>query len=164
MSVAALLAACFPAAAQTFTCAASSASLALSFGVYDPISTTPRTASANVTLTCTHQSGGSQSVNWSMRLSNGSSVTCAGASGRTLRRTGSLTDTIGYNVYVGSLAGGVWGNIGCGSFPSGSFNVTPGVPNNIKSVSQTLFGQIPVNQLNVAAGSYSDGLVLTISY
>jgi spore coat protein U-like protein len=149
--------------AQAYSCVLSAASIDVAFGAYDPVSLTPRTTNASITLTCTHQSGGAQQVNWAMELSNGSSGTCSGASGRTLRRVGSPTDMIGYNIYQGSLGGGVWGNVGCGTFPSGSFNVTPGGPGRIRSVSQTLFGQIPINQF-APAGSYTDPLVLTISF
>jgi spore coat protein U-like protein len=149
--------------AQGYSCVVSPASLNVAFGAYDPTSLTPATANASITLTCTHQSGGAQQVNWAMQLSNGSSGACSGAMGRTLQRVGSPSDTIGYNIYQGSIGGGVWGNVGCGTFPSGNFNVTPGGPNQIRSVSQTLFGQIPINQF-APAGNYTDPLVLTISF
>ena len=158
-----LMGTALPAFAQGYSCAISPGSLNIAFNAYDPVSATPRTASASVTLTCTHLTGGSQTINWAMQLNNGSSGTCVGVAGRTLRRVGSPTDMIGYNIYKGSVANGVWGNSGCGTYPTGSMTVSNGNPNNIKSITQTLFGQIPINQF-APAGSYTDPLVLTISF
>lgn len=151
-----------PAHAQTYTCALGAAALNLLFGTYDPVSATPRTATAGITLTCTHQSGGAVDVTWNMELSNGSSGTCVGVMGRTLRHSGSPTDTLGYNVFVGSIAGGVWGNSGCSTFPAGALKLNPGA-NRVQSTTQTLYGQIPINQY-VPAGGYLDPLVLTVRF
>jgi spore coat protein U-like protein len=164
LTAATLAAAAFaaPAHAQTYTCALGASALNLPFGTYDPVSATPRTATTSLTLTCTHQSGGAVDVNWNMELSNGSSGTCIGIAGRTLRRGGSPADTLGYNVFIGSIAGGVWGNSGCNTFPAGTLRLNPG-GNRVLSTTQTLYGQIPVNQY-VSAGSYADLLVLTVRY
>jgi len=59
------------------------------------------------------------------------------------------------------IAGGVWGNAGCATFPSGQMNLSNGNPQ--RSVTQTLFGQIPVGQF-VSAGVYSENLTLTVNF
>lgn len=129
----------------------------INFLTYTPASGTPAIASTAVTLTCTHVGGGAQSIDWSMTLSNGSSNNC---NARTMRKA---SDTLRYNIYQDSIAGGIWGNPGCATFPAGNFKVGPGTGNNSRSVTRTLYGQVPISQF-VPAGTYSDTLTITISY
>jgi spore coat protein U-like protein len=142
--------------AQGYVCAVSSVG-SLDFMIYDPASPSPATASGTVTLTCTHVAGAVQRINWSMQLSNGGSGDCAA------RAMTGPTGALGYNVYQNSVGGGVWGNAGCRSFPTGQLSVGPGAGNNTRSVSNRLLGQIPSGQY-VSAGSYGETLTLTISY
>jgi spore coat protein U-like protein len=147
--------ACTPALAQ-YSCSVSTAGT-VNFLTYNPSSATPALASTQTTLTCTHVSGGAQSIDWTMTLTNGNSANC---NARTMTRTG---DSLQYNIYQDSIAGGVWGNPGCATFPAGNFKVGPGTGNNSRSVTKTLYGRIPISQF-VSAGTYNDTLVLTISY
>jgi len=144
------LAAGAPTAAQVCNLSAGSS---INFLTYNPASGSPAIASTDATLTCTFSgSGGSQKVNWDMQLSNGNSGNC---NARALPGT---ADTLNYK---NSIAGGVWGNAGCATFPSGQMNLSNGNPQ--RSVTQTLFGQIPVGQF-VSAGVYSENLTLTVNF
>ena len=139
-----------------FSCTVTSPG-AVNFLVYNAASGTPALASTNVTLTCNHIAGGLERIDWSMVLTNGSSGNC---NARTMTGPGS---SLNYNIYQNSVAGGVWGNAGCATFPAGRLRVGPGAGSGTDSTTQVLFGQIPINQF-VGAGVYSDSLLLTIEY
>lgn len=141
-----------------FSCDVSIGS-SVAFGQYDPTSGTAGIATASATLTCTHLGGGAQRINWDMTLTNGASGSCSAR-----RMSGPGTDILNYNIYVNNIAGGVWGNAGCGSFPSGQITVTNGAPNNVKTVSNVLYGQLPSGQFGAGAGIYADNLTLTITF
>lgn len=141
-----------------YSCGVSSGG-SINFLTYNPNAAAP-TANATVTLMCTHLSGGRETIPWAMTLSNGSSGTCLGATGRTMLRQASPTATVGYNIYQNSLPA-EWGNIGCGTFPFGVLRVTNGNP--VDSTVQTLRGVMPAGQL-VPAGSYLETLVLTVVF
>ena len=131
---------------------------AMNFMTYDPLSAA--NATVTVTLNCQNSPPpGSATVNWSMQLTNGSSGTCVGATGRTMRRQPALDATIGYNIYQNATST-VWGNAGCGTFPSGSFAING---NNSFAVNQTMTGVAPSGQF-VPAGNYSETLQLTVSF
>lgn len=130
----------------------------VNFLSYD--STSALTANATVTLTCTHLAGGAENIPWTMTLSNGSSGTCLGATGRTMQRMVVPAATVGYNIYQNSTAT-EWGNTGCGTYPVGLMRVTNGKP--VDSTLQTLRGVMPAGQL-VPAGSYSETLLLTVTF
>jgi spore coat protein U-like protein len=131
---------------------------AMNFMTYDPLSAA--NAAVTVTLNCQNNPPpGGVTVNWSMQLTNGSSGVCMGATGRTMQRQPALDATIGYNIYQNSTST-VWGNAGCGTFPSGSFTING---NNSFAVIQTMTGIAPSGQF-VPAGNYSETLQLTVSF
>ena len=142
------------AASAQYSCTASVGNIA--FNNYNGASATPATASTTATLTCTATGGLIQIVPWSMQLSNGSSGNC---NARVMN--GPSGATLSYNIYRGSVAGGVWGNAGCATFPSGNLLiVNGGAP---RTVSNILFGQVPAGQF-VQVGAYADVLSLTFSF
>ena len=131
---------------------------AMNFMTYDPVSAA--NAAVTVTLNCQNNPPpGGVTVNWSMQLTNGSSGTCVGATGRTMRRQPALDATIGYNIFQNATST-VWGNAGCGTFPSGSFTING---NNSFAVNQTMTGVAPSSQF-VPAGNYSETLLLTVTF
>jgi spore coat protein U-like protein len=140
-----------------YSCSVSSGG-SINFLSYD--STSALTANATVTLTCTHLAGGAENIPWTMTLSNGSSGTCLGATGRTMQRQVAPAATVGYNIYQNSTIV-EWGNTGCGTYPGGTLRVTNGNP--VQSTVQTLRGVMPAGQL-VPAGSYSETLLLTVMF
>jgi spore coat protein U-like protein len=138
-----------------YSCMVSSSG-AINFLTYDPFGPAP-TASATVTLTCTHLGGGNEFINWTMTLSNGSSGSCAN---RQMQRQSMPAATLDYNVYQGATST-VWGNGSCGSFPSGQLQVNNGNPSAFTT--QTMRGVLPAGQ-TAPVGSYLDTLVLTVSF
>jgi spore coat protein U-like protein len=153
--LAVLLAAAAPAAAQTCTVSAAGS---INFMAYNPASGSPTVASASVTLTCNYTgTSGAQKVNWTMLLSDGSSGNCNS------RALPGPSGTLAYNIYQNNVAGGVWGNLGCSAYPAGQMTLSPGQGNNTRSVTNTLYGQIPAGQF-VSAGTYTENLLLTINF
>ena len=151
-----LLAAAPPAAAQV--CSVSAVG-GINFLTYSPASGSPAIASTQVTLQCTYNgTSGSQKVNWDMQLSNGSSGNC-----NARRLPGPSTDTLSYNIYQNAVANGLWGNVGCATYPAGQMTLSPGGGNNTRSVTNTLYGQIPTGQF-VSAGTYTENLTLTVNF
>ena len=144
-----------PAAAQ-YSCNASGGG-SINFLVYNPASGTPALASTDVTLTCNYLSGGAQKIDWTMVLSNGSSGNC---NARAMLGPGS---SLNYNIYQGSIAGGVWGNLGCATYPAGQLKVGPGAGNGTDLATRTLYGQIPTGQF-ISAGTYAETLTVTLSF
>ena len=152
------LAASALASAQTYSCT-TSIGTNVAFGVYDPSSGTPGLASATAQVTCTHTGGGSVRVGWDMQLASGGSGNCTAR-----RMNGPSGSTLTYNIYQNSVASGVWGSASCGSYPSGQFQLSPGNPNNQKTATNVLYGQLPTGQFGAAAGGYSDTLRLTVTW
>ena len=136
------------------TCTIASGTLA--FAPYDVFNGTPLDTQANVVVTCT-RNGGPPSTTVTLAL--GPSTTSGAIATRRLRRTAG-TDLLDYNVYRDAARLGVWGQT------SGVDTVaqTLSVPNKSSAnVSFTLFGRIPAGQ-DPSAGSYSDSLLMTISF
>ncbi|MDN3919699.1 spore coat protein U domain-containing protein [Roseateles violae] len=148
-----------PATAQNegkFACTMSVGN-SLNFGDYVPSRGLPTTASTTAELFCTHLGGGSVLVSWAAELSNGATGDCR------LRamKTGSASQALSYNVYIDNPVGGIWGNRGCESFPSGTIRLSNG--QSASSGARRLYGEIPAGQL-ISPGRYADTLLLTVSY
>ena len=141
------------AASAQYSCTASVGNVA--FNNYNGASATPATASTTATLSCT-STGGLQLVAWSMQLSNGTSGNC---NARVMN--GPSGSTLSYNIYRGSVAGGVWGNAGCATYPNGNLLIFVG--GGPRTASNILFGQVPAGQF-VQVGAYADVLSLTFSF
>jgi spore coat protein U-like protein len=130
------------------------------FTRYDPISSS--TGSLQLRLDCSVRPPGGGTATASMPLTGGSSKSCIGPTGRTMIQQGASPQaTLGYNIYVGGSSV-EWGNAGCGTVPTVTLKVTPGIQPTASST-QTLRGVIPANQY-VPEGAYSDTLVLTIVF
>jgi len=143
------------AGAQVYSCSASTTGT-INFLAYNPAASGAASASATAALECRYVSGSQSTITWSMQLSNGSSGTCAGRS-----MPGSNGGALSYNIYQNSLAGGVWGNSACGTYPNGTLKVSSG--QRTSSVKDTLYGQIGAGQW-VPVGAYAETLTLTFSY
>ena len=150
-----LLALAAPATAQVCNVSAGGS---INFLTYNPASGSPTQASSTATLMCTYNgSSGAQKVDWNMTLTNGGSGNC------NARALPGPSASLNYNIYQNSIAGGVWGNAGCGTFPSGTMTLSPGAGNNTRTVTNTLFGQVPIGQF-VPAGTYTENLTLTVNF
>jgi spore coat protein U-like protein len=142
-------------AGAAYSCAVSAAG-SINFLTYDAFGP-DTTASASVTLTCTHLSGGNENIPWTMTLSNGSAGTCTT---RQMQRQTAPAASLNYNVYQNSTTD-VWGNVGCGTYPSGTLQVNNGNP--VRATTQTLRGVVPTGQIQ-PVGNYLDSLILTVTF
>jgi spore coat protein U-like protein len=137
-------------------CSVSSTGVA--FGIYDPTTTAATDSTGNLTLVCTHVSGGGQRVNYSVALSTGSSGTF------TQRWMRSGTSTLNYNLFDTAARARIWGDGSAGTaLISGGFAVGPGQGNNRREVVYPIYGRIPAQQA-VATGNYSDTIVVTLTF
>ena len=142
------------AAAAAVTCSASATGPA--FGVYNPLSATPTYANSTIQVTCTLLSGGSTTVNLVSSYGTGASGSYA------LRSMLSGANVLSYNLFFDAAYTQIRGNGTGGSQTGGAtLNLTPGNPT--QSASGTIYGRIPAGQ-DVAAGSYADTIVVTITY
>lgn len=141
-------------ATAAVSCVASSTSTA--FGIYNPLSATPTYANGDVEVTCTLLSGSATTVNLVSSYS-------AGASGTyTMRTMISGANKLNYNLFFDAAYTSIRGNGTGGSATGGAtLNLTPA--NRTGTASGTIYGRIPAGQ-DVAAGSYSDTIVVTITY
>ena len=126
------------------------------FGVYNPLNATPTYANSTVQVTCTLLSGGATTVNMVSSYSAGASGSYA------LRRMLAGANTLNYNLFYDAAYTQIRGDGTGGSQTGGAtLNLTPGNPT--QTASGTIYGRITAGQ-DVAAGSYADTIVVTITY
>lgn len=131
----------------------------VSFGSYDPLVAAPADSAGRVNVTCTNVPGtGVDTVAYGVTLSPGMSGTYAP------RQLAAGSARLGYNLYADSGRVQVWGNGSGGSVTvSGSMKVGPGAGNGSRTNRHDVFGRIPARQ-DVAAGSYGDTIVVTVTF
>jgi spore coat protein U-like protein len=130
----------------------------VAFGVYDSALTSPTDSVGNVRVRCVHLSGGAEQVNYTVSLSTGNSGTYA------LRRLRAGTSVLPYNLFGDPSRLQVWGNGSAGTFvAAGSHTVGPGVGNGSRETLHPIYGRIPAQQ-DAPPGSYSDAILLTLSF
>jgi spore coat protein U-like protein len=140
-------------AAVSFTCTVSATGI--SFGTYNPLSPGGDSAAGSWSVTCNAVGSGSATVAGTLSLSTGSSGSYAA---RTMRFG---TNALQYNIYVTPTHTQVIGDGSAGTFAlSDSGTVTAG---QIYQITGTMYGFMPPSQ-DVAAGSYSDLIVVTVAY
>jgi spore coat protein U-like protein len=142
------------AAAASWTCTVSATGPA--FGTYNPFATAADEINGAVNATCTLLSGGAATVTIVDSFSTGSSNSY---SNRTLRSGTSMLD---YNLYYDAAYSEVRGNGTGGSYTgSATLNLTSGNPT--QTATGVIYGKIPAGQ-NVAPGTYTDTIVVTITF
>jgi spore coat protein U-like protein len=140
-------------AAVTFTCTVSANGIA--FGNYNPLSPSGDAAVGSWSVTCNAIGSGSATVSGTLSLSTGSSGTYAA---RTLK---SGTHSLQYNIYLTPGYAQVLGDGSAGTFaPSDSGTVTAG---QVYQITGSMYGYMPPSQ-DVPAGSYSDSIIVTVTY
>ena len=126
------------------------------FGVYNPLSATPTYANGQIQATCTLLSGGATTVTLVSSYSSGKSGSYA------MRTMLSGTNKLNYNLFFDAAYTQIRGDGTGGSQTGGaSLALSPGNPT--QSSTSTIYGRIPASQ-DVAAGAYSDTIVVTITY
>ena len=130
----------------------------VNFGVYDPFITTPDDSVGEITVICTHLSGPSINVRYTVTLSTGGS---GSFSPRQLR---SGPGTLSYNLWTDLARASVWGNGSAGTvIVTGALRVGPGAGNGVRSAVHPIYGRIPALQ-DAAEGDYLDSIVATLTY
>ena len=112
-----------------------------SFGAYDPLAPAPLDGVGNIAVRC------DSAVPFTLSLGTGTGSYAD-------RRMTGASGSLGYNLYVDGSRAIVWGD--------GSGGTTT-VSANAQSADIPIYGRIPAGQ-NVRADSYTDTLVVTISY
>jgi len=119
---------------------------AMSFGSYDPVSTTPTDATSSITVTCT--TGTSFVVGLNAGTASGATVAA--------RQLSNASQKLNYGLFSDASRTSNWGN-------------TPGVdalaPITATATANvlTVYGRVAAQQ-NVPAGAYADTVTITITY
>lgn len=122
----------------------------LAFGAYDPLSGAAATTSASVVVTC------DESPPPLVTLSLGRSAGSGGFFPRRMRQDNG-SDSLAYNLYADPFGALVWGD-GSGGTVTRSWRVLRSRP-----WTPPIFGRIAPGQ-DVAAGTYSDTLTVTVDF
>jgi spore coat protein U-like protein len=141
-----------PVAHAAVTCTATATTVA--FGTYNPMSATAATSTGSISVRCT-ATGSPETVSLVVSLSTGLSGTY------TPRRMFSGANPMDYNLFFSTAYTQIWGDGTAGTF-RGTASITPR-PGNPATATGTIYGRVPALQ-NVAAGSYLDSIVMTVTY
>ena len=132
-------------------CSCTVTATGVSFGNYNPLSSSNINSTGTVRVRCTLVAAFSGS--YMIDLSTGSSNTYTQ---RTVRHGAS---SLGYNLYTNSARSQIWGN-GAG----GSSNITRSFAAILAiDRTETVYARIPPSQ-NVPGGVYSDTITVTVTY
>jgi spore coat protein U-like protein len=146
-----LLSALAHASLNNISCSVSATGV--SFGTYNPVSPSALASTGSVTVSCSANGSGTDAA--TIALSTGSSGTYAA---RTMQ---SGTSTLSYNLYDNAAETMIWGN---GNGASVIYNFTISIQGSgTYQTTATVYGLIPAGQ-NVAPGSYTDTITVTVSY
>lgn len=126
------------------------------FGNYNPLNASPTLANGTVSVSCTLLSGGSTTVNVVTSYSTGNSGSFAN------RDMLSGANVLHYNIYFDAAFTQIRGD-GTGGSQTGGANFTLTKTSPTDQASSTIYGRMPAGQ-DVAAGNYSDTIVLTVTY
>jgi spore coat protein U-like protein len=151
-----VLLASFAHAATVVNCTASAGGIA--FGVYNPLSAVANASTGTLQVTCNGSGNGKgkAKVTLNVTLSRGLSGTYA------TRKMFSGVNTLNYNIFWSTAYNQIIGDGSGGSVAGsvGPFRLAPGGSN---VVTETFYGLIPASQ-DVAPGSYSDVITVTVTY
>jgi len=128
------------------------AATGVNFGIYNPLSGTPNSATGTVTVTCDVLVG--LLASWTVGLNTGNGGSFAP------RRLGSGSSYLTYNLYTSAAYSSAWGD-GSGTTTLVSDQRLLIIGANITSY--TVYGRIPAGQ-DAAAGTYLDTIVVTVNY
>lgn len=134
----------------TPVCSVSTSGIA--FGSYNSLSGQSATSSGTISVTCTGNPG--DSATYTITIA-------AGAGSYSTRTMAAGAHSLVYNLYKDSGCTQVWGDNS-----NGTYSVTDSI--TLSSSSDTknyvVYGRIAGSQNSAAAGSYSDNLLITITY
>ena len=141
-------------AATTVNCTASAGGIA--FGIYNPLNAVANASTGTLRVVCNGSGTGSANVTVNVSLSAGLSGSYA------TRKMFSGINILNYNIFWSTAYNQVMGDGSGGSFAgsAGPFPVPAGGSN---VATGTMYGLIPASQ-DVAPGSYSDVITVTVTY
>lgn len=133
-------------------CSCTVSATGVAFGAYDPLSASPTDAVGTVTVSCSAVvalSGG-----YTIQLGPGQAGSYAE------RRLANGSNQLGYNLYLDAARTIVWGD-GTGGTGTQSYTLVGLLTNDVKNYS--VYAHLRAAQ-NVPVGSYSDTIVVTVTY
>ncbi len=141
-------------AAATVSCTVSAGGI--SFGIYNPLNAVGTASTGTLRITCNASGTGSSSVTANLTLSRGFSGSYA------TRTMISGSNSLKYNLFWSTAYSQIIGDGSGGSFAgsAGPITVTAGGSN---FATKTMYGLVPALQ-DVAPGSYTDTLTVTVTY
>jgi len=122
---------------------------AVNFGTYDPLSTYPDISVGQVQVTCSEVDPPAFTVT----MNQGTSGTYSGR----IMTSGSYN--LGYNLYLNPSYTTVWGD---GTSFTGI--IADSGSNCVEGCAYTVYGLAPARQTSVGVGSYSDTIIVTLTY
>jgi len=139
----------------TLLCSCSVSTSPVSFGVYNPLSSSPLDSAGNVRVTCGGVLG--LLVPYNIAINKGSFSTNFSP-----RQMASAGNKLNYDLYTSSAHAVIWGD-GSGStqYVSGAITIVllGGTSND-----HAVYGRIPGSQFTVVPGSYGDTVTVTVTY
>jgi spore coat protein U-like protein len=141
-----------PAASQC-VCSCSVTTVGVAFGAYNPLPGAASDATGSVTNTCTITAG---ILSYTVALSAG------GSASYSPRHMSSGVNRLNYNLTVDSARTIVWGD-GSGGTQMQSDATGLGVLGNYAKT-YSVYGRILANQSSAVPGSYSDSIIVTVTY
>ena len=145
-----------PCVAPAADCTASATSVG--FGIYDAAIATPDDSTGSLTVSCTYTGGGVRDVPYVVTLGSANSPSPAA------RWLAAGSYRLYYNLYRDAARVEVWGDGTAGSFVvSGSVRPGPGVGNETRSNTYTVYGRVPPLQ-DAGVGNYADTIFVTLTF
>ena len=139
----------------TVTCTCTVSTTSLIFSGYNPLSASNVDSTGNVRVACGGIAG--LAIPYSVAISAG------GGASMTNRQMASGINKLSYNLYVSSAYAAIWGDASGGTQTvSGGFLLD--VLGSATPQDLTVYGRIPGGQTTVKPGSYTDTLVVTLTY
>lgn len=151
-----LAACCAPAARAATRVACTASATGIAFGIYNPLSAVGDASTGTLRITCNGSGTGSANVTVNVTLSTGLSGSYA------TRKMFSGANALNYNIFWSTAYNQIVGDGSGGSFggSAGPFVVPAGGSN---FATGTFYGLIAASQ-DVAPGSYSDVITVTVTY
>lgn len=124
----------------------------VAFGSYDPVvtnATAPLDATGAFDIKCTKGSSGTLKINTGLYNANASGTS------RAMKAAGSA-NYLNYDLYTSSGRTTVWNDT--------TNTVTYGPAATASAFTETVYGRVPAGQVNAVTDSYSDTVVVTVTY
>lgn len=143
------------ASALCLGCNCAVSTTAVAFGVHNPLSAGPHDSSGNVHVSCTTTLGLAVTVTTDLGFGNNSAAFSP-------RKMASGTNRLNYDLYTDAAHTTIWGD-----GTSGTGHMIEGLTLSLLAPvtrDYPVYGRIPGSQTTVPPGSYTDTVVVTVTY